>query len=133
MPAHVCTKVWATGHQHDGALGMELWLNGTKIFETAPSYGSEENVPGNELGFIVGDTIGSWSKPVPIADGSRLSVVSKYDSHPPAYDVSGFVSGAEVARTGVMGYLRMRVVEMAPPRESHAYRVAANATDLIES
>ena len=72
MPAHVCAKVWATGHQHDGALGMELWLNGSEIFETAPSYGSEEGVPGNELVFHRSVTqIGSSSEPVPIADGSR--------------------------------------------------------------
>jgi len=110
--------VWATGHQHDGALGIELWLKrpdeaaASKIFHSEPQYGSEEGVAGNELGFIVGFSIGSWTDPIPIPEGSYLRVVSKYDAHPPAYNLDSFTAGAEVARTGVMGYMRMRFVTM---------------------
>jgi len=112
--------VWATGHQHDGALGIELWLRrpdeaaAHKIFESVPSYGSEEGIAGNELGFVVGFSIGSWPDPVLIPEGSLLTVMSKYDAHPPAYNLEGFMAGAEVARTGVMGYMRMRFVHVGP-------------------
>jgi len=110
--------VWATGHQHDGAMGIELWMTPpdsnttTKLFGSEPVYGTEEGVAGNELGFIVGNTIGRWTEPIVIPDGARLLVKSKYDSHPPVYDTDGFVAGAEVARTGVMGYMRLRVIEL---------------------
>jgi len=42
-----------------------------------------------------------------------MTVVSKYDAHPPAYNLEGFVAGPEVARTGVMGYMRMRFVSVS--------------------
>lgn len=110
--------VWATGHQHDGAMGLELWLtppNASEpelLFESVPSYGSEEGVPGNELGFLVAHTIKTWENPVPIQEGAKLRVVSKYDAHPPAYDLTGFKAGREIARTGVMGYMIIRVVDL---------------------
>jgi len=116
--------VWATGHQHDGALGMELWMlppgsnTTTKIFTSEAMYGSQEGVAGDELGFVVGNTIGRWTDPIVIPEGAHLIVKSKYDAHPPAYNTTGFVAGAEVARTGVMGYMRMRVIQLEPHLET---------------
>jgi len=118
MPFRNAGLIWATGHQHDGAMGIELWMTppgGTEpklLFESVPSYGSEEGVAGNEKGFLIAHSIKTWETPVPIRDGTKLKVVSKYDAHPPAYDLTGFKAGKETARTGVMGYFLMKVVDL---------------------
>jgi hypothetical protein len=115
-PARKLGLIWAAGHQHDGSMGVELWLKqpgesvGKKLFESLPEYGSQPGVPGNELGFVVGFSIGRWTPPVEIEQGATLTVVSKYEAHSPGYNTTGFVAGPEVARTGVMGYMRLKLV-----------------------
>ena len=91
-------------HQHSAAYGE-------KVFESVAHYGSEEGVPGNERGFVVGNSIGTWfDAPVRITEGAVVTIVSKYSAFPPTYDTSSFVAGPEVARTGVMGYMHTRYV-----------------------
>eukprot|EP00947_MAST-08B_sp_MAST-8B-sp1_P001845 g1845.t1 len=129
--------VWAMGHQHIGALGLELYLTppppqarkrkgngkakaeeeeGEKlIFASSPRYGTKDGgVAGDERGFLVQMSSQEWgSAPVPISEGTVLTVRSVYESHVPRYNTSAFMAaGTDVAHTGVMGYMRLRLVDL---------------------
>jgi len=114
--------VWAMGHQHIGGLGIQLWATapGEKerlICNSAPRYGTEDGVAGNEKGFLVGQSSCAWTDPLAISEGTKLTVRSTYEAHAPAYDTSEYLaSGAQIAHTGVMGYMRLRWVSMPEAR-----------------
>lgn len=78
--------VQAWGHQHVGALGMELYRDATGelLCKTTPVYGSG-SAPGNEAGFLVGIPPCVWGPP-PLAAPPRLRrrdwlrTVARYNS-----------------------------------------------------
>ena len=76
--------VWAMGHQHIGGLGIQLWAitPGEKerlICNSAPRYGTEDGVAGNEKGFLVGQSSCGWADPLAVSDGTKLIVRSTYE------------------------------------------------------
>lgn len=50
---HAGEVVHAIGHQHTGAINVSMWLNGQFVCASYPSYGTEADVAGNELGHLV--------------------------------------------------------------------------------
>lgn len=121
LPSSRVGIVWASGHQHDGALGIQLWLrrpgsaDKELICHSAPVIGSEDGVSGNEKGFITGIEPCRLDSPIEVPVGSTLEVRSMYDAHPPRYDMSAYFvpqDGVEYAHVGVMGYMRVRWVDM---------------------
>jgi len=110
--------VWASGHMHEGGHSLDLLVKKpgesqySLLFTSMPKYGQQEGVAGDELGFVVGDSIITPDTPFRIPVRSLVKVVSRYDATPPAYDVTGFHAGREIAHTGVMGYMRIRVAQL---------------------
>merc|ERR1712159_938107 len=43
----------ALGHQHTGALNISLFYNGNHVCTSYPTYGTQKDVVGNELGHLV--------------------------------------------------------------------------------
>ena len=122
LPSTRVGIVWASGHQHDGALGIQLWMqrpdstNKELICHSAPVIGSEDGIAGNEKGFITGIEPCRLDEPIEVPVGSILEVRSMYDAHPPRYDMSGYFvpqDRVEYAHVGVMGYMRVRWVDMS--------------------
>lgn len=50
---HSGEVVHAIGHLHTGAINVSMWLNGEFVCASYPTYGTEKDVPGNELGHLV--------------------------------------------------------------------------------
>ena len=157
LPSGRVGIAWAAGHQHDGALGLQLWLKKpgqtdsekTLICHSAPVIGSEVGVAGNEAGFVTGQMACRLDEPIEAPVGSTVTIRSIYDAHRPKcvlarcpadsrglpetrprtpsllvcsgtgfvcrYNQDGFYTpkdGIEYAHTGVMGYGRLRWVDM---------------------
>ncbi len=121
LPSARVGVAWASGHQHDGALGIQLWLqrpgsmSKELICHSAPVIGSEDGIAGNEKGFITGIEPCRRDDPLEVPVGSTLQVRSMYDAHPPRYDMSRYYvpqDGLQYAHVGVMGYMRVRFVDM---------------------
>jgi len=123
LPSGRVGIAWAAGHQHDGALGIQLWLKKpgqtesekTLVCHSAPVIGSETGIAGNELGFVTGQMACRRDEPIEVPVGSTLTIRSIYDAHRPKYSLDGFYTpkdGVEYAHTGVMGYARIRWVDM---------------------
>lgn len=113
--------VWALGHQHDGGLGIQLWMrlpyeaDFKLVCASAPAYGTETGQAGNDEGFVVGQNPCRFGEPIATPDGAVLQIRSIYDAHAPRYDLAPFYkpSGQQYAHTGVMGYMRLRFVDIA--------------------
>lgn len=92
-PNETLELVHAWGHQHVGALGMELYDENTGLLlcRTKPLYGTG-NTPGNEAGFLVGIPPCVWGPP-PLAPppqirrGDLLRTVARYNSTLPRHGV----------------------------------------------
>ncbi len=99
LPSGRVGIAWASGHQHDGALGIQMWLKKpgqtdsekTLICHSAPVIGSEPGVAGNEAGFVTGQMACRLDEPLEIPVGSTVTIHSTYDAHPPKC-VTDFVS-----------------------------------------
>lgn len=139
LPSARVGIAWAAGHQHDGALGIQLWLRKpgetdgqkTLICHSAPVIGSEDGVAGNERGFVTGQMACRLDEPIEVPVGSVLTIRSIYDAHRPRYSLDGFHSpknGVEYAHTGVMGYARIRWVDMDAYRSVRASGSAGSTT-----
>ncbi len=94
LPSGRVGIAWAAGHQHDGALGLQLWLKKpgqtdsekTLICHSAPVIGSEVGVAGNEAGFVTGQMACRRDEPIEVPVGSTLTIRSIYDAHRPKCD-----------------------------------------------
>ena len=107
LPSGRVGIAWAAGHQHDGALGIQLWLKKpgqtesekTLVCHSAPVIGSETGIAGNELGFVTGQMACRRDEPIEVPVGSTLTIRSIYDAHRPKYSLDGFYTpkdGVEV-------------------------------------
>jgi len=92
-PNEILELVHAWGHQHVGALGMELYneQTGQLLCRTKPLYG-RGNVAGDEAGFLVGIPPCVWGPPpLPppprIRRGDLLRTVARYNSTVPRHGV----------------------------------------------
>lgn len=91
LPSGRVGIAWAAGHQHDGALGLQLWLKKpgqtdsekTLVCHSAPVIGSEVGVAGNEAGFVTGQMACRRDEPIEVPVGSTLTIRSIYDAHRP--------------------------------------------------
>lgn len=92
-PNELLDLVHAWGHQHVGALGMELYSEqtGQLLCRTRPRYGGGSG-PGDEAGFLVGIPPCVWGPP-PLAPpprlrrGDLLRTVARYSSERALYGV----------------------------------------------
>lgn len=92
-PDRLLDLVHAWGHQHIGAIGMELWneQTGQLLCKTQPRYGNGTQV-GNEAGFLVGIPPCVWGPP-PLPAPPRLRArdlirtVARYNSSVPRHGV----------------------------------------------
>jgi hypothetical protein len=50
---HAAQVIHAVGHQHTGAINISMWLNGEFVCASYPTYGTEVDIAGNELGHLV--------------------------------------------------------------------------------
>ena len=91
LPSGRVGIVWASGHQHDGALGIQIWVHmpgqaeseKTLVCHSAPVIGSEVDVTGNEAGYITGQMACRRDEPIEVPLGSMVTIRSIYDAHPP--------------------------------------------------
>ena len=91
LPSGRVGIAWASGHQHDGALGIQIWLKKpgqtdsekTLICHSAPVIGSEVGVAGNEAGFVTGQMACRRDEPIEVPVGSTVTIRSIYDAHLP--------------------------------------------------
>ena len=91
LPSGRVGIAWASGHQHDGALGLQMWLTKpgqkdnekTLICHSAPVIGSEVGVAGNEAGFVTGQMPCRLDEPIEAPVGSTVTIRSIYDAHRP--------------------------------------------------
>merc|ERR1711874_25766 len=49
------TIAFAVGHVHNAGMNVSLAINDNIVCTTVPIYGSQEGVPGNEKGYLVGN------------------------------------------------------------------------------
>ena len=69
-------------------------------------------------------------EPIEVPVGTMLEIRSIYDAHPPRYSLDGYYTpadGVEYAHVGVMGYARLRWVDM---NAFETVRARAGSADL---
>merc|ERR1712048_568140 len=66
----------SVGHVHAGAINITLFINDEEACTTVPIYGTQEGVPGNEKGYLVGNP--ACVKTDHVKVGDKITVTSHY-------------------------------------------------------
>jgi len=97
------TVVFAAGHQHTGALNISLNVNGVRQCTSYPRYGTQKDVAGNELGYLVqmSNCVNASTGPLKLKRGDEVRIDSYYyaASHDPRLQYS------DGTHLNVMGYM----------------------------
>lgn len=74
------TIVLAIGHQHTGALNISLFVNDELACASYPTYGTQEDVPGDEKGYLVhmSSCVNASTGPLHLKAGDRVRLDSWY-------------------------------------------------------
>ena len=97
--------VFAQGHQHAGAINISMSVNGVRQCTSYPRYGTQKDVAGNELGYLVqmSQCVNSSTGAMLLKTGDTVSIESYYNvaSHDPRLTYS------DGTHLNVMSYMYM--------------------------
>ena len=97
--------VFAQGHQHAGAINISMSVNGVRQCTSYPRYGTQKDVAGNELGYLVqmSQCVNSSTGAMLLKTGDTVSIDSYYNvaSHDPRLAYS------DGTHLNVMSYMYM--------------------------
>ena len=129
--------VAATGHQHVGAVNLSVSVNGRLVCASYPTYGNQEGVAGDELGYLthmsqcIGTAADAYTEgPLQLSKGDKLRVDGYYFVGDNDERIAPFKGGTHL---GVMSYLNAvfaargskRAAVIAAPRAKQANRAAS--------